>query len=326
MLKGKTIIELTDVNTKEVQRIEDNNMFTNALDSLVNGAPHYFNNPILYRPTFPDNTKNVGLPVFKELIGGLLLFPEELEEDANLLYAPASNKPIGIASNDAYSGTDLRRGSFAENESGRITNGYRFVWNFSTAQANGEIKCVSLTSARGGRAYFDNPEDLLLEERGRNARGQYRTIRINGVVRPRCFGADDEYMYFCESYSAELRVFRQYCPKHKLALFTELTNDTILPLKTEGTRGVFTLYGGSIVMARSEGNESGNATLYIDRFNKEDMSLIDTQTFTLSDVHLDSTSRRGSYRFAIANDYAYLRAYEGRGTYKLICQILLTLL
>ena len=34
MLKGKTIIELTDVNTGKVERHEDENMVTNALKHI----------------------------------------------------------------------------------------------------------------------------------------------------------------------------------------------------------------------------------------------------------------------------------------------------
>ena len=35
MLKGKTIIELTDVKTGKKERYEDNNMVTGAIDDII---------------------------------------------------------------------------------------------------------------------------------------------------------------------------------------------------------------------------------------------------------------------------------------------------
>lgn len=41
------------------------------------------------------------------------------------------------------------------NESGKIDYGYKFVWKFSTSQANGTISAVALTHKYGGLGYSE---------------------------------------------------------------------------------------------------------------------------------------------------------------------------
>ena len=59
---------------------------------------------------------------------------------------------VGQASNFAYTGKNICAGSYNENESGEIENGYKHVWDFGTSQANGQISCACLTSHSGGIA------------------------------------------------------------------------------------------------------------------------------------------------------------------------------
>lgn len=184
MLKGTTTFELTNVKTGEKEFITEHNMFTGALDDVINHAPYYGNNFMLglsresnknailnsllggayYTDSVTSNT------YFKQRgIGGLLLFPKAIEENVNTFYAPADNKPTGIASNDTYIDADLRRGSYNVVESGFVSNsqgediGFRMVWDFTTTQANGEIACAALTSYRGGKAYL-NAESIAYHE------------------------------------------------------------------------------------------------------------------------------------------------------------------
>ena len=73
-----------------------------------------------------------------------------------------------MAGDDAYTGTNLRRGSFDSNESGEITNGYRLVWNWMTSQGNGSIASIGLTRAQFGKVDFQTasiPEDIPINER-----------------------------------------------------------------------------------------------------------------------------------------------------------------
>ena len=76
-----------------------------------------------------------------------MLFGNEQAEDANN-WLP-EGIPLGYAG-EAYSGTDTKRGTLNETETGAITNGYNWVWDFATDKANGLIKAVSLCPQDGG--------------------------------------------------------------------------------------------------------------------------------------------------------------------------------
>lgn len=134
-LKGSAIIELTNADgTKETHKHD--NMITNAVADFFKS----------YRGEMP--------PVFKimsndesyatALFGGILLFDDTLNADADDYVIP-STKITGYASQDAYGGLDVARGSYNLSESGVQEDGsYKFVWDFSTAQANGKIQSLGL--------------------------------------------------------------------------------------------------------------------------------------------------------------------------------------
>lgn len=159
-MKGKAQIILTDVRDGSEKIIHEENMFTNALDSLFNGNPGGIVSPTLYGSSTRLNTQYSGIYdpyTYQNLLtalGGVLIFPEQLEENANKFYAPASNYPTGYASNDGTDGTDTRRGSFIAAESEFIENGFKFTWDFGTSQANGTWASIALTHAWGGKSYL----------------------------------------------------------------------------------------------------------------------------------------------------------------------------
>lgn len=140
MLKGHTKIELTNIHTGEKEVVEHNNMFTNALQNLINGMVFHGINITNYTP------------IYNTLLGGVILFSQPLEEDADkyTLSCLPDKGLTGYANTEVNSGTDTSRGSFNSTESGEIENGYRYVWDFSTSQGNGEISALGLTSNDGG--------------------------------------------------------------------------------------------------------------------------------------------------------------------------------
>ena len=144
-LKGKTTFELTDVNTGKVEVIEDSNMITNGLQEFLT-TYGYFGCDILNTNTIRDNS------LWVNLLGGLLLFDTALDEDVNNTFMPAGVKMIGNGSKGvANSGAVTELGSYNNTESGLQSDGsIKFVYDFSTAQANGTIACACLTSKTGG--------------------------------------------------------------------------------------------------------------------------------------------------------------------------------
>ena len=91
-VKGKTIFELTDVNTGKVEKYEDNNMVTNALQEFLDPCGSWG----IY-PFAKDDVRNT--VVRKTLTGGIFLFNSALKEDVANTYADASVKMVG---NGAY--------------------------------------------------------------------------------------------------------------------------------------------------------------------------------------------------------------------------------
>lgn len=140
-IKGKSIIELYNSNTRIKHRYEDENIVTNVFKYLF--GQNYFAGAT---QSFMDNF----IPFYKKGIGGIILFDDRIEEDPDIVIAPNTVGCTGYASNEAYSGSDLSRGGMNLNETKLIDNGMKFVWDFSTSQANGDIACISLTSAEGG--------------------------------------------------------------------------------------------------------------------------------------------------------------------------------
>lgn len=156
MIKGKSTIQLFDaVTNKEIKKVVNNNMVTNAINNMLNIPNDY-----LLDSSFKNLCDTV-MPIQTSGLGGILLWDSTLPEDANLTLPPLGVNNVGYAG-DAYSGANKYRGSYNTNESGAIPNGYRHVWDFATDRANGTIKSLSLTSRRGGNTglHYNNTDGI----------------------------------------------------------------------------------------------------------------------------------------------------------------------
>lgn len=178
MVKGSVKIELKDENSGEVQTYTHDNLITNAVQDIINVGMKIFDtstiNDYTTSQTPSYNGKKI-FPVYKWVLGGILLFKENLVEDANNMSLPIdtydfdlsdmdienTNELIGYASNEYYyDASDIRNGQLNQIESKELTDengnvtGYQFVWDFTTSEANGEINSVSLTSPVCGAKPF----------------------------------------------------------------------------------------------------------------------------------------------------------------------------
>ena len=160
VLKGKTTFELTDVNTGEVEVIEDSNMITNGLQEFLR-TYGYFGCDVLSDDTVRTNS------LWVNLLGGLFLFDTALDEDVNNTFMPAGVKMIGNGSKDvSNSGAVTELGSYNTTESGLQSDGsIKFVYEFNTAQANGNIACACLTSKVGGYIGMGNESNRYSNDR-----------------------------------------------------------------------------------------------------------------------------------------------------------------
>lgn len=170
-MKGHTKIELKDVNTGEVKVVEEDNMVTSALKRLL------FVNPLLANPVANNNSTIIG-----NLIGGILLFEDSIDEKINTCCVPAGNKMTARGVYGlSYSGVVTECGSFNVNESGFQEDGsVRLVYDFNSSQGNGQISCVSLTSKSGGKMGIgDNIENVDSQTISDIEFNKYGEIKIN---------------------------------------------------------------------------------------------------------------------------------------------------
>lgn len=130
-IKGHVQIDLHDTRTGFNERIEKDNLVTNALDTLSK-----------FSLTSPNGYFS---PIATKALGGIMLFDNAIEESASNVYLPSDSHIVGMAGQTAE--TDDFRGTYNTEESCVIENGYTSVWDFATNQCNGQIGAVARTHA-----------------------------------------------------------------------------------------------------------------------------------------------------------------------------------
>ena len=150
-IKGHTTIELFDAKTgKLVQRTEDDNMLTKAL--------YYFYDEGGWTNPSALNADALRSDALHYMLGGLMCLDTALTESDEIVRVPAG---VGMTANGAYNvlngGNPPELGSWSELESGwQPDNSYKMVWNYNTAQGNGTVACVCLSSLYGGMQGIGN--------------------------------------------------------------------------------------------------------------------------------------------------------------------------
>ncbi len=158
-MKGKATLLLSDARTGEVvKRIEEHNLVTNAVHNIFN-PPHGM---LIHGFDYSSLFKK-GLPLWSELMGGIMLLGNTEAENADNIMLGNDIIPIATAGSE-YAGSCTRRGSLNLNESYQTDNGYHFTWDFATDKANGTINCICLTSKTFGNTGFcyDNKSDSAI--------------------------------------------------------------------------------------------------------------------------------------------------------------------
>ena len=169
-IHGETEIVLKNVKTGLVERIRSENTFQgqfiakylrNVTGQTLNVSNEQSNDQTLW-------------PLWKNVVGGLFLFRDQIEEGTQ--YMPAGNVMIGAGIHGfTHSGSPTEWGSFNATESSAGLSGITQVYDFTTDQANGEIGCVCLTSKQGARiGYGQNGETYMTRYNMGPQRGTYR--------------------------------------------------------------------------------------------------------------------------------------------------------
>ena len=338
-LKGTMVLELTDVETGEVESVTEENMVTEAVNDILGLNPMgVFYSEENLADVFSWN--GAMLPICPNMVGGILLFPQALEEDAGHIYEGSGNLPVAYASNNVNTTANTARGSMNQTESKPLENGYKFVWEFTPSQGNGTIAAVALTSAQGGQnAYgslvgdgssFLKIKKLDIGNLGKAKQGVlFEAVEVD-------FGNDLLYSITFEDSSVRVRKVR--IPIFTVGLNEKLDDSTYTVLEDHAVTtevflflGSYTLYGefldgkdGYWYGFSNQGNSSGSAKMLWVKISKEDYSVTEGE-WTLSNAKLmavgerdmDNTYPERSCRCCMRDGYLYVPAYDKKGIYKI---------
>lgn len=339
-LKGEMMIELTDENTGEVETIAETNMITEAVNDILGLNPMgifykasgEYDDMVLWNGNF--------LPICPNLIGGILLFPNTLEEKTDHIFEQGTNLPVAYASNNVNSTANTARGSLNLTESKALDNGYKFVWEFTPSQGNGTIASVALTSALGGQNAFgslvgDGSAFLLLRYVDEDAISDAKKMVLFETVE---VDFENNLLYSITFGESSVTITKIRVPIFNIGLNEKLDDTTykVLETKTLTTEtftflGDYTKYGefldgqdGYWYGFSNQPNSSGSATMLWIKISKTDYSFTEG-TWTLSNAKLIDVGNRdkeGTYperivKSCIRNGYLYVPAYNKKGIYKI---------
>lgn len=324
MFKGKVRLDLCDALTGKVkERSEGENTFTNALDSLFNDAPYGLGKGIFGNPSVEGAGDINCTPVFEKALGGVLLFPSFSTSSVSSYYEPLSNAPTGYASQLNIMDVDNKLGSFNAIESGTVTGGYRFVYDWGTQAANGEdgIGAIALTHRRGGFRYFSDLEYM----RGINGIGFYKNISAPTATQNVLIGASSSGFFVASASTSSSGLDTVSFYSHdvtSIKLFKDwssITTETPVWTKTYTGTGICPCYDEAsnkiFIMAKNAGNDKQIDLITVDCANNyaETTSTITTTVDLASSVVTDY----GLRTMIIVNGFIYAFGKNETSIYKI---------
>lgn len=311
-MKGKTIIELTDVKTKKKEVLKDDNLVTDVLEKILTLNP----NGLL-----TNINKDTFYPIVEKIVGGILLFKDKITEDKNTSFISTSNECIGYAGQVEGVQENPLQGSFNKQESKATSNGYKFVWDFGTSKANGKISSVCLTNAKAGGGYFGTKSNgetnriKLGEDKYliKNTDTEMKKKYVNVVEA----NFEENYIVSIVPESDHLRIIKSREPLLNFRLDDSLsfldekniTETKIKYKKSYGTYGVCIYVDAENYYLLKTSTSGGNTNVTKLKINKANNSIEETE-FTLENVKIENI---GSYSL----DYDYYRTIKSvlRGGY-----------
>ena len=336
---GTLTVELEDVNTGVVETVSETNMVTNLVNDLLGMNPMglFYKTSGQYDDMVVWNDEM--LPICPNMIGGILMFSSTLTEAAGNIYPSTANLPIAYASNDVNATANVKRGSMNLTESMALSDGYKFVWEFTPSQGNGTIAAIGLTSKQGGaNAYGSdvavNTALLLLRKNSLNLSVTW----LNTLFRAVEVDFENGLLYSIAYASNTVKISRYRIPIFDVGL-NEMLDDTTLTLEDETVLqcSTFHFYGsytptgifldgfdGYWYGFANQGNSSGDATMLWIKIKKSDLTFTEG-SWTLSNAKLkavgsfreDSSYPNTKRNAVVRNGYLYVLAYDDEGIYKI---------
>ncbi len=318
MLKGSVMIELHNHRSGSRERIEGNNMITEAISRAVS--------------TLVGAETNSGyfMPLCNTILGGLMLFDGTIEESASNIFLP------GDAHLVAYAGQleNLQHsncGSLNLTESYETDTGFVTTWDFSTSQANGTIQSLARTYAETDRNIYpllgvsskiSSVHDTV-NLKGTIDNGIYPLIYNENEQTLYYIGVTDGYKYNSRTEGGitycthECTIYREYVPT-RMYKVNDRANKTRLPeevkkitFETMSYNYEFrNAYNGYAYIVDVRGNSEGDG-----EFNYYTLKLSD-YSFELSAKQsgIVRGSQVGTTAF-VSKNKAYFLSYDNKSIY-----------
>ena len=300
ILKGELLIQLFDAKSgRETERISGHNIITNAAHFMLNGCPHGFD-----RRTWGGLTTEARgedwSDIYQKVYGGILVFSSQITESASHMFEPLTNYPVAYASMDGQDTTDPKSGTYNAVESGAVTGGYKWVYDFGTSQGNGDWACCCLTSNKAGYGYVEKKPSA-----DANILDSYFARSNSGGL---FAGATQNYVYFiANTYGSSVAVSRLKLPMFDIPLYgnnLQGAPTTIFNINADAGQRVFIDSENSKIYTLAI---SGN-DLVVTRYDDEE-DLTDTTVITLQGVGTSitiPTYNRSVIDFCVRDGYLYM--------------------
>lgn len=306
--RGHVVLDFIDTRTGKItDHVEGENTFTNALDSLLNSNPFGLGKGV-FNNTAVNGVGDVDITPLNEIaLGGVLIYPRFTNpSNMNDFYEPMSNQPTAYASRLNLSDVDTKLGAFNPIESGAVTNGYKFVYDWATSAGNGVWGAISLCHRRGGQRYYSDSNYM----RGMAGYGFYldgmipSQLRVLGISNDGifCQGANRQIISFYKKSIENVNLFMDWhsalgSTPDWTKTYTFSTTPCGTYDETSGKLKLFSTAGGA------------NSVITMITVDPSDWS--ETSTTINTNVNLCATSSRedyGRYRPALYS-MVYLNGY-----------------
>ena len=316
MMKGHVKIELLDHRTGKLKTTERDNMLTNAL---------------AYRAGI-DSNDNLGLyaseysimPLGTKGLGGLYLFDGPLTEDAGNIHFPMNVHLTGCAGRGNGNPASSLQGTIDNTASGYSNGTFTTVWNFLPSQGNGVIAALALTHAKAG----DQPFHMYRANAWNRISTAYR--HFVGM------DARTDTAYFTYNYQATSTIYfyKRRLSRHLLRVNSPFMGDEETALIFDLSSEIITDrsywdvtpdYDGYIYLCATQGNQTGNATVYLRRLkaSADNFSLEEDtefrQVLTLPEVYLYPSNQSKNYHtlaLCVSGGYLYALSYDRKSVYR----------
>lgn len=327
-LRGDVCFQLRDAITGKITHEErGHNMLTVGLDNALNKCPMGLNKVDTTYSGINGTAFKV-TPIFSQLLGGVLMFPQTLGNDADVLFPAFTNPPTAMASMESYTQSDSRQGAFDSVASHEVTNGFMYQYSWGSAYGNGNIASLGL-APRNAHVWVTDPtkafQPAFVTNNWINCQGYYK--KFDSQQRS-AWAMNDRYILVNDLTNATTRSRTIKC--YKLGLYganvmLPYGADAIFATDSYDIDGVtiqgclWTIADIGVNHANCECQIIGdyayviyrnNNTFTVKKITLADGTIASTDTYTFSGASF------GGYKACIYNGYIYSGASVSGKIYK----------